>query len=132
MHRCMHCHRACVTAERVNASLTIGGHSSCSQGHRIVPKHRRKCCEDCAGYSKKQWLHSGDLMYFNKPWNRTWTHGIPHHDFEADGEIGPRMSIALLCAAGTFKVPFVENKLKVPEWMAPEGAKCSLTDSAAS
>ena len=37
-------------------------------------------------------------MYFNKAWNATWTHGIPKHDIEADGEIGPRISIALLCA----------------------------------
>ena len=122
----------CSFNEMVGTSCYTVGSSRRVMLKAAACKHRRKCCEDCAGYSKKQWLHSGDLMYFNKPWNRTWTHGIPHHDFEADGEIGPRMSIALLCAAGTFKVPFVENKLKVPEWMAPEGAKCSLTDSAAS
>ena len=36
--------------------------------------------------------------YFNDAWNKAWLHGIPKHDTEADGEIGPRMSIALLCA----------------------------------
>jgi hypothetical protein len=48
-------------------------------------------------------------MYFNKAWNRTWTHGIPHHDLEADGEIGPRVSIALLCAEADFSVPYISN-----------------------
>ena len=58
----------------------------------------KKCCDECTGHWKKPWLNSGDLMYFNRPWNRSWTHGIPKHDFEADGVIGPRISIALLCA----------------------------------
>ena len=61
-------------------------------------KKAKKCCEECVGVSKKPWLHSGDLMYFNDTWNRAWTHGIPKHDIEIDGEIGPRISIALLCA----------------------------------
>eukprot|EP01043_Picozoa_sp_COSAG02_P026903 COSAG02_NODE_1563_length_11913_cov_6.216438_7_plen_859_part_00 len=95
------------------ACYTVG--SSRRVMMRAAPcKHRKKCCKDCAGYSKKQWLHSGDIMYFNKPWNRTWTHGIPHHDYDADGDIGPRMSIALLCAEGDFKVPFVESAFKIP------------------
>ena len=38
------------------------------------------------------------FRYFNDAWNKAWLHGIPKHDTEADGEIGPRMSIALLCA----------------------------------
>jgi len=95
------------------ACYTVG--SSRRVMMRAAPcKHRKKCCEDCAGHSKKQWLHSGDIMYFNKPWNRTWTHGIPHHDYDADGDIGPRMSIALLCAEGDFAVPFVESAFKIP------------------
>jgi hypothetical protein len=64
-------------------------------------KLRKKCGDECAGCTRKPWLNSGDLMYFNKDWNRTWTHGIPKHDSEADGDIGPRISIALLCAEGT-------------------------------
>ena len=95
------------------ACYTVG--SSRRVMMRVAPKkHRKKCCEDCSGYSKKQWLHSGDIMYFNKPWNLSWTHGIPHHDYDADGDIGPRMSIALLCAEGDFKVPFVESAFKIP------------------
>ena len=43
---------------------------------------------------------AGCRRYFNDKWNRTWTHGIPHHDVEHDGEIGPRMSVALLCTEG--------------------------------
>ena len=31
-------------------------------------KHRKKCCDECSGYSVKPWLHSGDIMYFNKAW----------------------------------------------------------------
>ena len=58
----------------------------------------KRCCEECVGVSRKPWLHSGDLMYFNDTWNKAWTHGIPKHDVEADGAIGPRISIALLCA----------------------------------
>ena len=78
---------------------------------RAAPcKHRRKCGEECSGCAKKPWFNSGDVMYFNKDWNRTWTHGVPHHDVESDGAIGPRMSLALLCAEGTFSVPFVECK----------------------
>ena len=59
-------------------------------------------------------IHEQHIMYFNKLWNRTWTHGIPHHDYDADGDIGPRMSIALLCAEGDFKVPFVESTVRIP------------------
>eukprot|EP01052_Picozoa_sp_SAG31_P003634 SAG31_NODE_142_length_22669_cov_18.630040_9_plen_99_part_00 len=72
-------------------------------------KLRSKCGKDCKGCFKQPWLHSGDIMYFNKQWNRTWTHGIPHHDYERDGDIGPRMSVALLCAEGDYSVPFLAN-----------------------
>ena len=52
------------------------------------------------------WSDASRLRYFNKAWNRTWTHGIPHHDCEDDGAIGPRISIALLCAEADFTVPY--------------------------
>ena len=67
-------------------------------------------------------------MYFNKPWNKTWTHGIPHHDYDGDGDIGPRMSIALLCAEGDFSVPFVESAVKVPGGLLlkTSGGSCPL------
>ena len=57
------------------------------------------CCDDCKGYQCSHWLRSGDLMYFNDVWNKSHTHGIPPHDVGADGAGGPRISIALLCAA---------------------------------
>jgi len=104
----------CSFNEMVGTSCYTVGSSRRVMMRAAPCKHRKKCCDDCSGYSKKQWLHSGDIMYFNKPWNRTWTHGIPHHDYEGDGDIGPRMSIALLCAEGDFKVPFVESSFKIP------------------
>ena len=47
------------------------------------------------------WLRSGNLMYFNDVWNRSHTHGIPAYggDVDDDGKGGPRISIAMLCAA---------------------------------
>jgi hypothetical protein len=89
-------------------------------------KLRRRCGEDCIGCQKKPWLHSGDIMYFNKAWNRTWTHGIPHHDLEADGEIGPRVSIALLCAEADFSVPYISNG------QGAEALACQIKASGAS
>ena len=59
---------------------------------------KKRCCEECVGVSRSPFLHSGDLMYFNDKWNARWTHGIPKHDVDRDGTIGPRISIALLCA----------------------------------
>ena len=97
---------------------TLGSSRRCML--RAAPcKVRHKCCEACTGYSKKPWLHSGCSMFFNKAWNRTWTHGIPHHD-RADGDLGPRMSMSLLCAAGNFSVPFLTGAgtctiKKIPE-----------------
>lgn len=61
---------------------------------------KKKCSESCGGWSSKPWLHSGDLMYFNDVWNKSHNHGIPPHDQGADGPVGPRISIALLCAEG--------------------------------
>ena len=42
-------------------------------------------------------------MYFNEVWNRSHNHGIPRNAGDADehGSGGPRISIALLCAAAT-------------------------------
>jgi hypothetical protein len=69
---------------------------------KAVPcEHRHSCGEKCDGCWEKPWLHSGDVMYFNNDWNRTWSHGIPSHDYDKDGEVGPRISIALLCAEGS-------------------------------
>lgn len=70
----------------------------------------------------------GDLLrcyVLGMPRNRTWTHGIPHHDYDADGDIGPRMSIALLCAEGDFQVPFVESTFKIPGGLVISGATSS-------
>ena len=41
-------------------------------------------------------------MYFNDVWNKSHTHGIPAYggDLDADGKGGPRISVAMLCAAG--------------------------------
>ena len=41
------------------------------------------------------------LMYFNDVWNKSHTHGIPQNAGDADetGRGGPRISVALLCAA---------------------------------
>lgn len=61
---------------------------------------RAKCCDGCAGAWRKPWLHSGTLLYFNTVFNDDHTHGIPAHDTAADGEAGPRISVALLCAEG--------------------------------
>ena len=63
--------------------------------------YRKKCCAECGGSCSKPWINSGELMYFNDKWNRSWNHGIPPHDEQADGPCGPRISIALLCAEGT-------------------------------
>jgi len=59
------------------------------------------CCDDCKGYHCSHWLRSGNLMYFNDVWNRSHTHGIPAYggDVDDDGKGGPRISIAMLCAA---------------------------------
>lgn len=57
-----------------------------------------KCGERCEGARTTRWLRSGEVMYFNDAWNRSWTHGVPPHDVDADGPCGPRISVALLCA----------------------------------
>ena len=40
-------------------------------------------------------------MYFNDVWNRSHTHGIPAYggDMDDAGKGGPRISVAMLCAA---------------------------------
>merc|ERR1712070_529432 len=35
------------------------------------------CGPDCQGCREYRWLHSGDAMFFNGPWNQNHTHGIP-------------------------------------------------------
>jgi hypothetical protein len=61
---------------------------------------RVKCCDGCTGAWRKPWLHSGTLLYFNSVFNDDHTHGLYPHDTAADGEAGPRISVALLCAEG--------------------------------
>ena len=59
-----------------------------------------KCCEECDGYKCNHWLRSGSLMYFNDVWNKSHNHGIPINGGDGEnGAGGPRISIALLCAA---------------------------------
>ena len=77
------------SSRRVRCNAQRGGGDNGKKG---------RCCEECSGMSNSPWLNSGNLMYFNDVWNREWTHGIPKHDLKNDGEIGPRISIALLCA----------------------------------
>lgn len=54
----------------------------------------KPCCDDCTGCSRRRWLDSGEVMYFNDAWNKNHFHGVP----KADHECGPRISVALLCA----------------------------------
>jgi len=60
----------------------------------------RPCSAGCAGRRERLWLHSGEAMYFNGPWNQNHTHGIPSMDEEA----GPRISIAFLLGAQSITV----------------------------
>lgn len=55
----------------------------------------KQCGDSCQGRSERQWLHSGDAMYFNEAWNSNHTHGIP----QMQEESGPRISIAFLLGA---------------------------------
>jgi len=81
------------------ACLSLGSSRRCLvQSETDALSDLKKCCDECAGYSCTHWLRSGDLMYFNDVWNRSYTHGIPPHDESRDGPGGPRISIALLCA----------------------------------
>ena len=56
-------------------------------------------------------------MYLNEVWNRSHNHGIPRDAGDGDetGKGGPRISIALLCAAATpdplqLSCPLPKNK----------------------
>eukprot|EP00747_Dinoflagellata_sp_TGD_P031431 gnl/TRDRNA2_/TRDRNA2_135269_c0_seq1.p1 gnl/TRDRNA2_/TRDRNA2_135269_c0~~gnl/TRDRNA2_/TRDRNA2_135269_c0_seq1.p1 ORF type:complete len:328 (-),score=54.05 gnl/TRDRNA2_/TRDRNA2_135269_c0_seq1:24-1007(-) len=53
------------------------------------------CGDNCEGRREFRWLHSGNSMYFNGPWNNNHTHGIP----PSEEECGPRISMAFLLAA---------------------------------
>ena len=68
---------------------------------RAFSRALRFPCGRCGGAWRKPWLKSGTLCFFNADYNDNHTHGIPLHDVEADGECGPRISVALLCAEGT-------------------------------
>lgn len=52
----------------------------------------KPCSESCCGRREQRWLHSGEAMYFNAPWNQNHTHGIP----KAEEWAGPRISVAFL------------------------------------
>lgn len=86
------------------ACLSLGSSRRCLvQSEVDAMSDHNACCEECDGFSCSHWLRSGDLMYFNDVWNRSYTHGIPPHDVERDGVGGPRISIALLCAESASK-----------------------------
>ena len=85
------------------ACLSLGSTRKCLVEAEVDDfSHLSKCCEACTGYQCHHWLRSGSLMYFNDAWNRSHNHGIPRNagDADASGAGGPRISIALLCAAG--------------------------------
>lgn len=52
------------------------------------------CCEECTGRKVFKYMHSGSAMYFNGKWNDSHTHGVPPWKVP----VGPRISVALLCA----------------------------------
>jgi len=55
----------------------------------------KPCCESCQGCRERRWLHSGEAMYFNAPWNQNHMHGIPPMPEDS----GPRISVAFLLGA---------------------------------
>lgn len=55
----------------------------------------KPCSERCKGCSEHRWLHSGEAMYFNAPWNQNHMHGIPAMAEDS----GPRISVAFLLGA---------------------------------
>jgi len=55
----------------------------------------KACGESCSGRREMRWLHSGEAMYFNAPWNQNHMHGIP----KMENYSGPRISIAFLLGA---------------------------------
>ena len=84
------------------ACLSLGSTRRCLvEAETDEFSQKKPCCPECKGHSHSRWLRSGDLMYFNDVWNRSHTHGIPRDAGDADdaGTGGPRISIALLCAA---------------------------------
>lgn len=84
------------------ACLSIGSTRRCLvEAETDEFSQKKMCCEECKGYHCSHWLRSGSLMYFNDVWNKSHTHGIPQNAGDADetGRGGPRISVALLCAA---------------------------------
>lgn len=84
------------------ACLSLGSTRKCLTEAEVDDfSDKHKCCDECEGFSCSYWLRSGNLMYFNDVWNRSHNHGIPANGGDADdaGTGGPRISIALLCAA---------------------------------
>jgi len=95
---------------------------------------RKRCCAECKGSWSKPWLHSGVLVFFNGPWNEDHTHGIPAHDTEADGECGPRISVAFLCAEGAPPASALESAvcMLLPKKAAKKAPKEASTEKEAS
>lgn len=84
------------------ACLSMGSTRRCLVEAEVDDFSQKKACgEGCKGYHCSHWLRSGSLMYFNDVWNKSHTHGIPQNAGDADevGNGGPRISVALLCAA---------------------------------
>jgi len=85
------------------ACLSLGSNRRCLvEAETDNFSQLKACCDDCKGYHCSHWLQSGCMMYFNDVWNRSHTHGIPQFggDASPDGAGGPRISVAMLCAAG--------------------------------
>jgi hypothetical protein len=84
------------------ACLSLGSTRRCLVEAETDDYSEKKLCGPaCKGYHCSHWLRSGNLMYFNDVWNRSHNHGIPKDggDASEDGKGGPRISIAMLCAA---------------------------------
>jgi len=54
------------------------------------------CCEACTGHKERRFFQNGEAMWFNDVWNKSHTHGVP---MAKHLPCGPRISIAMLCAA---------------------------------
>ena len=84
------------------ACLSMGSTRRCLTEAEVDDFSEKKSCgENCKGYHCSHWLRSGSMMFFNDVWNKSHTHGIPQNAGDADetGRGGPRISVALLCAA---------------------------------
>lgn len=84
------------------ACLSLGSNRRCRVEAEVDGFSQKQLCgEGCKSYAASYWLRSGSLMYFNDVWNQSHNHGIPLNagDGDASGAGGPRISVAMLCAA---------------------------------